>query len=135
LRVPGFEAVNKSGGVVLVQLRFEEDGSEWLESLFAWIDADERLGMGTKIELQALPRVGTQGSAFDVINATIGDGVSLAGLAISFATWRRQNAKAPSITIERDGLRIEVSDATEETIERIIALGEISKDNKDEPTQ
>lgn len=118
---------------MLVQLRCEEIGSEWLESLFAWIDADERLSVESRVELQALSRAGTQGGVFDVINAMIGDGVGLAGLAISFATWRRQNREAPSFTIERDGVRIAVSDASKETIERIIALGEISKDDRDEP--
>lgn len=116
---------------MLVQLRIREEGSEWLESLFLWLEEDPRLGSGSSVAMRAVPSPGSQGGAFDVINAVLGDGIGIGGLALSYASWRRANPKAPEVTVERDGTKITVIDGSEEAIQRIITLAGDPKANED----
>jgi hypothetical protein len=103
---------------VLIQLGVQETGSAWLVALYRWLENDRHLARA-KLELVAREVPNGLGGPFEIINTLISDGVGLAGLAISYAGWRRANRAAPAVTFEREGVKITVADASEESL-RII---------------
>lgn len=105
-----------------VRISAESEGAEAAEvlaSLFRWFQRDEQLAE-VELSLEAQREVGSQGGAFEVINALIGDGVGLGGLALSFAAWRRAHRVTAAMTVERGGVKIRVEDASPETISRLV---------------
>jgi len=109
---------------VLIAIRTSPDAALQLRSLHDWLSRDARLGRGAKVRWQvADERPDTQGSAFDTINILLNDGVALAGLAISFATWHRtrRSSNSSDITFERAGVKLTVP-ATAEVSEDVVRL-------------
>ncbi|GAA2052465.1 hypothetical protein GCM10009839_69840 [Catenulispora yoronensis] len=88
-----------------------------LRSLYRWLAQD----LGPDAELTLRPRSApeAQGGAFEIINALIGDGVGLGGLALSYAAWRQAHRSKARISLERDGLTVTVEDASPEALQRI----------------
>jgi len=111
-----------------VRISAEAEGTEAGEavaSLFRWFRRDEQLAE-IELSLVAQREVGAQGGAFEVINALIGDGVGLGSLALSFAAWRRAHRVTAAMTVERDGVKIRVEDASPETVSRLVdALSDV----------
>jgi hypothetical protein len=106
---------------VLIRVAAEDgDTGADLTSLFRWFQRDGQLAA---IELSLVPqrKPGAQGGLFDVINALIGDGVGIGGLALSFAAWRQAHRSTATMTIERDGVKIQVTDASAETVSRLVS--------------
>lgn len=92
-----------------------------LASLYRWLLRDPELaGVGFSVESHG--NTGDQGAAFDIINALISDGVGVGGFVISYATWRQAHRSPTTITFERDGLRVQVKDASAETLAEVEQL-------------
>ena len=96
-----------------------DGGGEVLSSLFRWLEQDDQLLGHTEITLVSDSSADAQGGVFDLINVVITDGVGLGGLALSYATWRQAHRSSAELKLERDGVTIQVSDASAETVWRI----------------
>jgi hypothetical protein len=86
-------------------------------SLYRWLLADEDAA-GSVRGTAGAPHGETMGT-FEVINAVVANGVSLAGLVLAIVSWRSSRAKPPEVRIECGGAVIVVTDSAEETIAAI----------------
>jgi hypothetical protein len=102
-------------GISVVESGGEENSE--LTSLFRWLEED--LGPDGQLTLRRRHTPGAQGGVFDTINALIGEGVGIGGLALSYATWRQARRSPVKISFERDGVSVVVEDASPETLRRI----------------
>ena len=106
-----------------IGVRVVADDPDALVSLYQWLEQDLRLGPGIRLELiSATPRPEKLGSLFEAINVLVEDGVSLAGLAISYSTWRRTRRDEIGIIFERNGASVTASDESDESYERVAKL-------------
>ncbi len=96
-----------------------DDAGETLASLYRWLERDDRLVGQVKMALVPKLEPDAQGGIFDVINILINDGVGLGGLALSYSTWRQAHRSRATVSFERDGVTIQVADASAETVRRI----------------
>ena len=121
---------------MLISISVEESGPEdhsVVTSLFRWLKQD--LGPGAQLSLHARQVPDAQGGAFDVINALIGDGVGLAGLALAYSTWRQAHRSPQKIRFEHDGLTVVVEDASPGSLRRIEEILAGQPDRTDQPDQ
>jgi hypothetical protein len=108
---------------------------EVLASLFRWLQHDDQL-VG-RVELKLVPRLepDAQGGVFDLINVVVNDGVGLGGLILSYATWRQAHRSRTTVSFERDGVTIQVADASAETIQLITEALSDQASGSAEPAQ
>ncbi|NUP47393.1 MAG: hypothetical protein HOW97_08770 [Catenulispora sp.] len=88
-----------------------------LTSLFRWLQRES--APDTRLTLVPRQDAEAQGGVFEAINALIGDGTGLGGLALSYAVWRRARRSGSKVRFERDGLTVVVEDGSPETVRRI----------------
>jgi hypothetical protein len=81
-----------------------------LRSLLRWLRADETLaGLSAgRIRDGGPPQPGAMGLAFDVLQLTIGSGLSAGALAVSVAQWRDARRRPPGITLRRGRTTVEI---------------------------
>ncbi|CAG6392089.1 Flagellar hook-associated protein flgK [Actinacidiphila cocklensis] len=81
-----------------------------LRSLLRWLRADESLAgrAAGRIRDGAPPQPGAMGLAFDVLQLTIGSGLSAGALAVSLAQWRDARRRPPGITLRRGQTTVEI---------------------------
>ncbi|MBN6543455.1 effector-associated constant component EACC1 [Actinacidiphila bryophytorum] len=81
-----------------------------LRSLLRWLRADETLtGLSAgRIRDGEPPQPGAMGLAFDVLQLTIGSGLSAGALAVSVAQWRDARRRPPGITLRRGRTTVEI---------------------------
>jgi hypothetical protein len=93
-------------------------------SLWRWLTRDPDTS-GLVTGAGAPPEEGHQGT-FEVINAVLANALALSSLVVAIATWRAQRrADPPVVRIERNGVRVDVPDASPETIAAIAAALDI----------
>ena len=92
-------------------------------SLWRWLSDDPDSG-SLLTGIGGLPDDEQQG-AFEVINTLVANGLALSGLTVAIAGWRAQRRpEPPTVTLERDGVSVTVTDASPEQIAAIAdALG------------
>ncbi|MEV7099734.1 hypothetical protein AB0M80_43655 [Amycolatopsis sp. NPDC051045] len=89
-------------------------------SLWRWLAADPDTrglltGTGGPLDEE-------QQGAFEVVNALIANGLALSSLTVAIAGWRSQRrSDPPTVTLERDGVSVVVTDASPEQIAAIAA--------------
>jgi Effector Associated Constant Component 1 len=108
-----------------MQLRMSVDGDrpdEEISTLYRMLLADERIRRHASVTVEGGGlRPGEMGTALEVIQLVTNSGFQIAGLALSYAAWRTTRIRPAKVTIEReDGLRITVTDAGPDTIQKII---------------
>jgi hypothetical protein len=65
------------------------------------------------------------GGAFDAIVAIVSNTIALGSLLVAYLSWRETQPTPPAVTIERDGVRVMLSDCTPETVAQVVtALGQ-----------
>jgi hypothetical protein len=94
-----------------------DESSSALTSLFRWLRQDGTLGAELRLVSREDPEA--QGGAFDLINVLLNDGVGVGGLVLSYATWRQAHRSKAKVRFERDGVTVEMEDASPETLRRI----------------
>ncbi|MET9730290.1 hypothetical protein ABZZ79_06345 [Streptomyces sp. NPDC006458] len=100
----------------------EPDGDRALRSLARWLRDDDAIRTEAIVELQqAPPPPGAMGSAFDVIQLSVEAGFQLANLALAYVTWRSTRSRPPTVTVEHEGMRVELNTADPEEIVRLLA--------------
>ncbi|UWE10951.1 effector-associated constant component EACC1 [Actinacidiphila bryophytorum] len=101
-----------AAGEVEVVLTPAEPGAaeDDLRSLLRWLRADETLaGLSAgRIRDGGPPQPGAMGLAFDVLQLTIGSGLSAGALAVSVAQWRDARRRPPGITLRRGRTTVEI---------------------------
>lgn len=105
---------------MLVRISVEAGGEAAhaeLTSLFRWLQRES--APDTRLTLVPRHDGDAQGGVFEAINALIGDGTGVGGLALSYAVWRRARRSGSKIRFERDGLTVVVEDGSPETVRRI----------------
>jgi hypothetical protein len=61
-----------------------------------------------------------QQGPFEIINTLVANGLALAGLTVAIAGWRAQRRpEPPTVTLERNGVSVVVTDASPEQIAAI----------------
>lgn len=86
-----------------------ETGGEELRQLLQWLRDDEYVGEEAALTLAAAPAPpGAMGAAFDVIQLSVDSGFQVANMVLAITLWRRGRAKPPTVTIERNGVRVDV---------------------------
>lgn len=98
-----------------------EDDGQVLNSLRRWLNQDPGVTSACEVVIPPGPgRPGDQGGTLDVINVVMTQGIGLANFALAYATWRRARTDAPAVKLERAGMTLTVTDASPETVQRII---------------
>jgi hypothetical protein len=102
-------------------IRVEADGDDELLSLHQWLVEDGEVARGAAIRLEPLrAEPGQMGGVFDAIIATVGDSVALGSLVVSYLSWRDSRSRPSTVRIERDGLVVDLSGSSPETVGHII---------------
>jgi hypothetical protein len=109
--------------VVELNIRVSNE-TQWpsLQSLYRWLSEDPDLIHTAALSLRpAAPDPGTMGGAFDAITVIVSNAISLGSLIVAYLSWRGSRPSAPAMTIERNEITVNLSDASPETLESIIS--------------
>ncbi|MFE2163707.1 hypothetical protein ACFXB3_01275 [Streptomyces sp. NPDC059447] len=99
-----------------------DSGGEDLRRLAQWLRDDEYVGEAGALSFEAGPPVeGAMGAAFELIQFCVDSGFQTANLILAVTLWRSTRSVPPTVTIERDGVRIEVHSADPDTVARLAA--------------
>lgn len=114
--VPGTDAEIEVSLAAVVPDNAEDD----LRSLLRWLREDESLKgqVRGRIRDSASPMPGSMGTVFDIVQLTIGSGLSVGSLVVSFLQWRDARSHPPGITLRHGRTTVEIS-----------ATGEIDADS------
>ncbi|GAB3981232.1 hypothetical protein GCM10029978_081440 [Actinoallomurus acanthiterrae] len=110
-----------------VAIRFpEEDDDATIRSLCEWLRRDPDVSREVTVRLLGAPAgPEDQGGAFEAIQLVFTDLVSLANVLIAYGAWRSTRTSKPKAEFERDGRRVEDSDGSADSRQRVIdALSE-----------
>ncbi|WP_159942106.1 MULTISPECIES: hypothetical protein [unclassified Nocardiopsis] len=99
-------------------------------SLYQWLRGEERelrSGGITMVRGGGRPEEpGTMGGAFEVVQFLFEMGAQYGALALAIASWRQAHPARSSITLERDGLRITLTNVEIEDVAVVLrALEEL----------
>ncbi|MEU8775469.1 hypothetical protein [Streptomyces sp. NPDC048606] len=99
-----------------------DSGGEDLRRLAQWLRDDEYVGEAGELTFEAGPPVeGAMGAAFELIQFCVDSGFQTANLVLAITLWRRTRSEPPTVTIERDGVRVEVHSADPDVVARLAA--------------
>ncbi|MEV6583720.1 hypothetical protein AB0M92_36915 [Streptomyces sp. NPDC051582] len=108
-----------------------------LRSLLRWLKADEDLGSGVRAAIASPPpadevpaRATPMGGEFELLQLTLGTGLSVASLLVSVLQWQASRRQAPALTVHRDGYEVRLTGAAAtdpEALRRIVAALEPSQ--------
>ncbi|MCX5585555.1 effector-associated constant component EACC1 [Streptomyces erythrochromogenes] len=99
-----------------------DSGGEDLRRLTQWLRDDECVGEGAVVSLATSPpSPGSMGTAFDVIQLSVESGFQVANLVLAISLWRRGRTKPPTVTIERNDVRVDVVSDDPVVVARIVA--------------
>lgn len=97
-----------------------QDGGSAM-SLYRWLIADPELRGLAQVSTAPVPsRRGHMGGATEIVNVVLGNTIALSNLLVAVAAWRDSRPRSPQVRLERDGESITVSEASPETVERIL---------------
>jgi hypothetical protein len=94
-----------------------------LESFYHWLTEDEDISRTTHVTAASTPATGRMG-ALDIVNVTLTQVASFAGLVKAYANWRRARGASAELTFTVNGVSVTVRDASPATVERLLALAE-----------
>jgi Effector Associated Constant Component 1 len=104
-----------------MELKIRVDGEhEVLASLYQWLSEDSALSDAVELSTAADPEPGTQGVGLDLILAVVNSTTGVAGLAVSYATWRDAHRRREPVTFEGEGRTIRVLDGSDSTTQAIV---------------
>ncbi|MFE1442689.1 hypothetical protein [Streptomyces sp. NPDC058739] len=108
------------GYALLVRLEASSEDPAPILELHHWLrlDPDARRFADPTLVAPDAPD-GSMGAA-DVIDLVLSQGFSAVNLALAYAAWRGTRPSAPSVTITHRGVSIVVTDASEDTVRRIV---------------
>jgi len=115
--VAGFAGVPQTGGAV--------DTEDELRSLLRWLREDETLDVHGRIGADSAPAAGHMGVGFDLLQLTVGSGLSAASLVVSVLQWQAARRQAPAVTLRRGDVEVVLTARAardEETLRGIIGL-------------
>jgi hypothetical protein len=104
-----------------------EDGDDQaVASLYRWLSRDAAVAACGQVRVESIgPQPGEMGSVLDVITAVFSDAGAAAGvgsLLVAYRAWRDTRTRAPSLTIEKDGVTLVVNEGSEEEVRRTLGL-------------
>ena len=103
----------------------EADGGQTATSLYRWLSRDSRVTACAEVSLQSGgARPGEMGSVEDLITAVFADAGAMAGvgsLLVAYRAWRDTRTRPPAITIEKDGVTVEVNEGSEQQIRQVLS--------------
>ncbi|MFE7214517.1 hypothetical protein ACFU93_32150 [Streptomyces sp. NPDC057611] len=109
-----------------MHIQVQVDGSrqeEELRSLQEWLRAEPAIRRSATLSLhEKSGEPGSMGSLIDALQLVTGNGWSAASFVLSFAAWRQTRPKAPHITIRRGDVEVNITEATEEELRRLVNL-------------
>jgi hypothetical protein len=108
-----------------INIRIDGNGDDELRSLHNWLLDEPGIRRHAKIQLVAgEPGPGEMGTTLEIIKLATESGFQVMNLALAFAAWRQTRPKKTSVTIERDGTTVTLSDADSDEVGKIIkAIG------------
>ncbi|MGW6537424.1 effector-associated constant component EACC1 [Streptomyces sp. NPDC055051] len=94
----------------MTQFRLTTNGGQQdLPRLADWLRSDEVVGEQAEIELvQAAPKTGEMGLAFEAVQAIVDNGFQVANLVVAIAAYRRTRPSDRGVVIERDQVRVTI---------------------------
>ncbi|MER8047519.1 hypothetical protein [Streptomyces sp. NPDC094032] len=112
-----------------IVVRVDEAGAEGdfdegreLRSLARWLRDDDAIRTTAIVELRSAPTPsGAMGNVFDAVQLTADSGFQLANLALAYVTWRAGRRRPPAVTIEHEGVRVELDTADPDEVARLLA--------------
>jgi hypothetical protein len=95
---------------VILEAGFPGNAEEDLRSLLRWLRADENVAGRTygRVGGSTPPQPDTMGTAFDIVQLTLGSGLSAGSLVVSLLQWRDARRHPPGITLRRGGMTVEI---------------------------
>ncbi|MEU2286183.1 hypothetical protein ABZ614_30345 [Streptomyces sp. NPDC013178] len=109
---------------IQVTLGTEGDNEEDLRSLLRWLTADEVTGRhlrGALVDAQpAHPE--HMGGQLDVLSLAVSSLLGAAQLAMAVVQWRAARRSSPTVTVHRNGTRLDIHAADPETVRRLALL-------------
>jgi hypothetical protein len=128
--------------VIEVALSGDDRPDGWedeLRSLLRWLREDEGLARQAEGRIHAgtAPESGHMGTAFDILQLTLGSGLSAGSLAVSFLQWRdARRGNRLIITLRRGDTTVEIpaeGDVDAALLARVIGLVEDRETQSDGP--
>ncbi|MET0425707.1 MAG: hypothetical protein ABW046_17700, partial [Actinoplanes sp.] len=103
-------------GQLEVSIRVDEVGS-----LYRWLALDPQVRQEATVSLRpAPPADGEMGGALEVINVVLSNSIAVGGLLVAVSSWRKSRPRAPRATLEHNGVRIVLEDASPENVRRVV---------------
>ncbi|GAA1028865.1 hypothetical protein GCM10009557_15420 [Virgisporangium ochraceum] len=102
-----------------LQLSVDRAANGDIFQLHKWLASDPRIAGRASLSIpQADPASGAMGP-LEVIDVVLGRSIDLCALIVACAAWREAKRNSATVTIERQGIRAEVTDAEPRSIEQI----------------
>jgi hypothetical protein len=110
-----------------LRIRAEGEGAEEaLVSLHHWLrqDPDARRSAEVRLEESGASQ-GAMSAAFEAIMAIVSNSIALGSLIVAYQSWRDARVRSPKITIEVEGVTVDLTDSSGDTVIQIVQkLGE-----------
>jgi hypothetical protein len=104
-----------------IRIRAEGEGSgEALVSLHHWLSQDPDVRRAADLRLEASEAAeGTMSDAFDAIMAIVSNSIALGSLIVAYQSWRDARAHSPKVRIETEGLTVDLTGSSADTVAQI----------------
>ncbi|GAA2631211.1 hypothetical protein SMC26_22810 [Actinomadura fulvescens] len=109
---------------MLIEIRIDWDAPEReMRSLQQWLSDERYIRRNARMTWGRQPSPPDHmGSAPEMIKLLVDTGFQVSSLVVAIASWRATRPRKATITIERDGVKVEATDGDPEQIERVMRL-------------
>jgi Effector Associated Constant Component 1 len=107
-----------------IYIRTDGDAAEGeLRSLYQWLLNEPEVRRNSTVSLVSNePESGQMGAALEAIKLVVESGFEGLNLALAYAAWRATRPARPTVTIERNGTTISLSDADPGDVDKIVRI-------------
>jgi hypothetical protein len=100
-----------------------DDEGQMLASLHQWVLQDQDVNRWSRVTLEAGNAApGEMGPVFDVVTVTLSNSIALGSLIMTYLSWRDSRPHQPTVSIERDGVVVSLTDTSPEKVSEIIEM-------------
>jgi hypothetical protein len=99
----------------------DDDEVQALASLHQWLLQDPDVTRWSAVSLgTGNTAPGEMGPVFDVVTVVLSNTIALGSLVVAYLSWRDSRPRSPTVSIERDGVVVSLTDSSPETVSRVI---------------
>ncbi|MGV9390619.1 effector-associated constant component EACC1 [Streptomyces olivaceus] len=109
---------------LVAEIEVTDEGEDDLRSLLRWLHEDEDLDVRGRPVGAPTPS-GAMGTGFDLLQLSVGSGLSTASLLVSVLQWQTSRRHAPAVTLRRGEVEVVLTPRAardEETLQALVDL-------------